>query len=636
MNYGQAGRPPDGGPAGDERSRELAVVRQELRELREELRHSEETIARLVEEYREGVTLVSPDGRVRAWNPGMATISGITPAEAIGQPLWDLQYRLVPDEERTPGRYEHLQRFIRGILSLEDVRWFGTPQQRAIKRRDGARRLVESVIFPITIEGSTAVGSIIRDITDQQEMERRIADVARLVAEAPNPIMRALADGRLSYANEASAPLLQAWGCTPGEMLPAEWAEKVQAALATGEATVVEVTVGERAYALQLSPIPQHGEVNLYGMDITKRRRAEDALRVSEEHFRQAFEQAPIAIALVGQTEDLLQVNQAMVDLVGYPRETLLGLQWHDLVHPEDAARERQLLQRVAAGEMATYRVEERLIASAGDVRWVVVHGALLRTAVDQPMYVLLQVQDITERRLADELTLRMAVAARVAEVEEREHQRMAQELHDRVGQELSALGISLSLLQREAQGRLPPASDARLSDARDLLEQVTASVRNVMTELRPPMLDDYGLLAALRWYAERFGNRTGLATRVLGREPTPRVSSNTAIMLFRIVQEALTNVARHAQATSVEIRLAQRGGALQLTVADNGRGFDPQATISRAAESGWGLRTMAERAAALGAELRVDSHVGAGTRVIISLPWPPGKDALDAAPRHR
>ena len=477
-----------------------------------------------------------------------------------------------------------------------------------------------------------ALGRLQAQLGQREEEIRRLEDVARLAEEAPIPVMRAAGDGRLVYANEASAPLLDRWRCAVGGSLPEAWVERVLCALAEGEPTMVEAAVGERDMALMLTPVPAHNEVNLYAMDVTELGRAEEALRQSEAHFRRAFEQAPIGIALVDTVGMLIEVNLAMVDLVGYPRQELLRQSWHDLIHPDDLAEERRLLEQVVSGRESSYRVEERLVTSDGAVLWAIVDGALLRTAAAEPMYLVLQVQDITERRLADELALRVAVE----EAEERERRRVAQELHDRVGQELSALGISLGLLQIQAQGRLEPAGEARLSDALALVREITASVRTVMAELRPPMLDEYGLLAALRWYGGVFAGRMGVSVRVMGREPLPRLPSNVAIMLFRIAQEALSNVARHADATRVEIRLMQRGDTLRLTVADNGRGFDPTTVRTPTPERGWGVRTMAERATAIGGQLDIEARPGGGTRVVVTVPWPPGVDALDAVAAHR
>lgn len=589
--------PPDGNPPDLPACvRELAAVRHQLSTLQATVRRNEETVRSLVGRLHDGVVIVGSDGRIRLWNPGMEAVSGIAAKDAVGELIWDVQYRQAVAEKRDTGLFEDIQRTTRKILAMEDVRGFGAPLQNEIERPDGSRRWIEAILFPIAMEGGIAIGSIIRDITAEYEAEQQVAGIARLVAEAPSPVLRAASDGRLIYSNPASAPLLQKWGCSVGKLLPGEWADRVRQALGSGAPSIREVTIDGRIYAFMLAPVLSRGEVDVYGMDITRRRQAEDALQLSEERFRHVFEQAPIGVALVEQSGAIIEVNRAMADLTGYSREQLRALDWRDLVHPEDVGAERHLLERVIAGALGAYRVEERLVRADGAVLWAIVNAALLRTSAAEPVYLVVQVQDITERRLAEELSRRVAMAARVEEAEERERRRVAQELHDRVGQELSALSISLGLLRRQGKGRLTGDTEARLNDALSLVDQITASVRNAMAELHPPQLEERGLLAALRWYAGLFEKRTNLAVQVKGHEPTPRLPSLTATMLFRIVQEALSNVARHAWATRVEIRVDQRADHVRLTVRDNGRGFDPEGVVDRTATHGWGLRTMAEK----------------------------------------
>ena len=145
-------------------------------------------------------------------------------------------------------------------------------------------------------------------------------------------------------------------------------------------------------------------------------------------------------------------------------------------------------------------------------------------------------------------------------------------------------------------------------------------SIRDLMANLRPPVLDDYGLLAALRWYGEQVTARTGLPVEVWGQEQMPRLSFVAETALFRIAQEALTNVGKHARATHVTVTLEEVPEGLRLTVADDGSGFDPAALPQRRERSGWGLITMRERAEALGGRLRVDSRPGEGTRIVVEV----------------
>ncbi|MDH7486386.1 MAG: PAS domain S-box protein [Anaerolineae bacterium] len=209
------------------------------------------------------------------------------------------------------------------------------------------------------------------------------------------------------------------------------------------------------------------------------------------------------------------------------------------------------------------------------------------------------------------------ALAIRLAEVEEDERRRLARELHDRVGQNLTALGINLNVLGSQLPPETAAQMRARLADCLTLVEETTGHIRDVMAELRPAVLDDYGLLAALHWYGQRFSQRTGIATMVQGQEPAPRLPPAVETALFRIVQEALTNVAKHAQARQVTVTLEPVDGGARLSIADDGVGFDP--TVRRRA--GWGLMTMRERAQAVGGHLRVDSAPGKGTRVVVEVP---------------
>lgn len=213
-------------------------------------------------------------------------------------------------------------------------------------------------------------------------------------------------------------------------------------------------------------------------------------------------------------------------------------------------------------------------------------------------------------------------LAARLAEVDEAERRRVARELHDSVGANLTALNLNLTLIRSQLTPQAEAAVGARLADTAALLQETMAQVRDVMMNLRPSVLDDYGLLAALRWHTEQMARRSGLRLAVTGDEPDPRLPPAAETALFRIAQEALTNVVKHAQAACVRLQVETDGAAVRLTIADDGRGFEPPpaAPDSRGAH-GWGLSLMRERALAVGAELRVDSAPGRGTRVIVEAP---------------
>jgi signal transduction histidine kinase len=221
------------------------------------------------------------------------------------------------------------------------------------------------------------------------------------------------------------------------------------------------------------------------------------------------------------------------------------------------------------------------------------------------------------------------ALANRLTEVEEAERRQLARELHDQVGQNLTAISLNLKIVQNQIAAQKAILSDSvadpminRLADSLDLIEETTARSRNIMEHLRPPALEEYGLLAALKWYTTGFHTRTNVTVTLNGAEPEPRLSATVETVLFRITQEALTNVVRHAQASHVEITLDQFDDDVRLTIADNGVGFDRAAPNHSNGDERhhWGLLNMIERAYAVGGLCRIESQPDTGTWVIVEI----------------
>lgn len=208
----------------------------------------------------------------------------------------------------------------------------------------------------------------------------------------------------------------------------------------------------------------------------------------------------------------------------------------------------------------------------------------------------------------------------RLVEVQENERRDLANQLHDLVGQKLTALNISLNIVKVKSAASMDREGTMRLDDSLKLVEETIESMRNVMMELRPAVLDDYGLPAALRWYVEQFAIRTGIPTTVVEEGSSRRPSRAAEETLFRIAQEALANTAKYARAGNVTVTLHTTPEFSRLTIADDGCGFDPTSWRSPTAGHGWGLMIMRERAAAIGAAFAVDSAPGHGTRVMVTL----------------
>jgi len=261
-----------------------------------------------------------------------------------------------------------------------------------------------------------------------------------------------------------------------------------------------------------------------------------------------------------------------------------------------------------------------------GTRRFVEVIAAPLRGADGTLLGIIESIRDVTERTQArkelEQYALKLrALAAQHVEVADTERQRLAQELHDQVGQNLTAIGINLNIIQMQLPKDIGDPVRSRLHDSLSLVEQTTERIRDVMADLRPPVLDDYGLLAALHWYGEQFAWRTNIAVVVEGDESVPRLAPRIENALFRIAQEALTNVAKHAHATSVGVTVKADDDLFHLVIADDGIGFDVACPGDSIEGQGWGLLTMAERAEAVGGRCSVKSVQGTGTQVIVEVP---------------
>lgn len=230
--------------------------------------------------------------------------------------------------------------------------------------------------------------------------------------------------------------------------------------------------------------------------------------------------------------------------------------------------------------------------------------------------------RDVSERNRDERALVASAVelrslSRRIAQGEESARRRIARELHDRIGGGMTALGLNLTVLRNSLPEGVDPSFTRRLDDSLALLGETTRATRELMAELRPPVLDDYGLGPALRWYGGELSKRTGLDIVVTVEGCDERLPADCETALFRLVQEALTNVVKHANARTVRISLEREADLVTLAVGDDGAGFEP---TGESRTQSWGLVGMRERAEGVGAHLWIDSAPGQGTRVIVKL----------------
>jgi PAS domain S-box-containing protein len=350
--------------------------------------------------------------------------------------------------------------------------------------------------------------------------------------------------------------------------------------------------------------------------DVTERRQAEAAVRASEERFRRFMDNGPVVAWIKDDQGRFAYVNRPWRDLYAPGPDDPVGLSHFDL-WPADVAERFQAGDREVLAADGPREFTEPVPAADGVVRDWHVYKFPFRDAAGR-RYVGGMAVNVTERlhaeqKLQEYARQLQALSRRLLEVQEQERRALARELHDEVGQALTGLKLTL-----EAAHHDPGGAGERLGEALALVQDLAGRARDLSLRLRPTMLDDLGLLPALLWYQERYTARTGVHVRLghcgLGRRFAPAVETAA----YRIAQEALTNVARHARVGEAVVWAEVEGGWLRLAVEDWGVGFDPAARTN--GESG-GVSGMRERAALLGGRLVVEAVPGAGTRVVAELP---------------
>lgn len=349
------------------------------------------------------------------------------------------------------------------------------------------------------------------------------------------------------------------------------------------------------------------------------------ALSASEERLLLAVNGGNVGIWEWDIATDALTGNDQLKRIFSLPVETTgLNLQrFFQAIHPEDAVRAEAAFRR-ALTERSVFEAEYRILRPDHTVRWINARGQGHYEDSGKPVSMAGVALDITERKLAEEQIQRSGerlrlLSRRLIEIQETERRHLARELHDEIGQTLTAAKLHLQNLQAAHN---PAAEHKRLADAIKLVDGLLQTVRSLSLNLRPPMLDDLGLVAALRWLLDQHGRTTGQTVRFEHDVFDARLDPVIETTCFRIAQEAMTNVTRHAGADCVDLRLRREDGSLVCSVCDNGRGFDTEAALGRAARGGsLGLVSMEERVSLTGGQIALTSVIGKGTELTARFP---------------
>jgi PAS domain S-box-containing protein len=351
--------------------------------------------------------------------------------------------------------------------------------------------------------------------------------------------------------------------------------------------------------------------------EITGRRRIEAALRESEQRYGTLIETANDVIFSLAPDGRIVALNRAFEKITGWPRSVWVGKSFTPLIHPDEMAMAVERFYGVLQGEppeVWQYRVRR------ANGQYAVGEFTLARETKDgQAVGVFGIGRDITERKQAEEALKNLS--RKILQAQEEERRRISRELHDEVGQSLTAISVGLATLRNN--GAAKTGRFARtIAGTQRLLEGTMETVHRFARELRPALLDELGLLPALRSQVKIFSEHTGLRVQLQADPAAERLNSEQKIAVFRIAQESLTNVAKHARASRVSVSLQAANDGICMEIADNGKSFRTGPGTAAKQKQRLGLLGMQERVRLVNGQFSVRPQPGRGTTVRVTIPF--------------
>ena len=590
----------------------------------------------IVESFEDAIISKNLDAMITSWNTGAERMFGYTEAEVLGQPITILIPPELRDEEDK---------------ILERLRAGGRVEHYETKRvtRAGQNIDVSLTIGPIKDSAGRVLGfcKIAQDITQRKRVEEAVKESEqrfRLVADsAPVLMWMSGTDKLCTYFNK---PWLDFTGRSIEEELGNGWTEGVHSddlqqcldiytqSFDRREEFRMEYRLrrhdGEYRWVFDIG-VPRYSQDRLFAgyigscIDVTGRKTAELALRemnralgdqtallqAREELLTIFVKNAPAGVAMFDGDMRYLQVSDRWCADYSVESSQILGRSHYE-VFPDLPDRWKEMNRRGLAGE--TLRADEDRWDREGGTKWVRWEIRPWRNLDTSPGGILIFAEDITHRKQTEEALSGMT--RKLVEAQELERARIARELHDDINQRLAVLAIEVDRLRE--RNDLPREVQGNLLELQNLTGDISSRVYALSHELHSSTLDALGLARGMKGWCKEFGARQGMEINFKSNE-LPRLSPDISLCLFRVVQEALQNAAKHSGAKGIEVQLTEHAGEIHLVVSDSGKGFDIGAARRN---GGLGLTSMQERVRLIGGTLEIDSKPPAGTTIRVHVPF--------------
>jgi len=385
---------------------------------------------------------------------------------------------------------------------------------------------------------------------------------------------------------------------------------------------------GQAIYDKESNPIRMVGFVS----DITERKQGEEALRKTHENYRLLVKNLPSIVYRGFKDWSVEFVDDKIEMLTGFNKEDFNSqkVKWSDLIVKKDLETARQSFLRALKTDKSYVR-EYRIKTKAGEIYWIQDRGQIICNQKGEIEYVSGVFFDINERKYTEEALLKSEKELRILSsqlltTEETERKRIARELHDSIGQALSAIKFIVENTIEKLRKDAVTSEIESLESIIPLTQKTIEEVRRIVRDLRPSILDDLGILATIAWYCREF--QSIYSSVRIQKEITIKeyeIPASLKTLIYRIMQEALNNAAKHSQAEIVRLCLKKTGGKIQLAIEDNGQGFDFDESIyDKNSMRGFGLASMRERAELSGGSFAIKSVKGAGTSIRVMWPLKP------------